>query len=157
MCSSDLIIRACLHARLAGDTPLSVEIDNTVIPIIKRAGRTYFYAGCFLTMVAAQNRKEALSVRERPLFYILYPGPVHTNGHLMFGLAGYRTGVAANTFPVIDEEPEVHLSNSKTEFSICFASFFSLETCRRVKSGNPAGIRNRGAGVKIRQIGRAHV
>jgi len=28
----------------------------------------------------------------------------------MFGLAGYGAGVAANTFPVIDEETEVHSS-----------------------------------------------
>ena len=104
------IIRTCLHARLAGDTPLSVEIDNTIIPIIKRCGRTYLYARCFLTMVAAQNGKEALSFWERPLFHILYPGPVHTDGHFMFRFAGYGACVAANTFPIIDEETEVHSS-----------------------------------------------
>ncbi len=62
-------------------------------------------------MVAPQDREVAANVREGSFFNILDPGAEIPQRHLVLRLAGYRTGMAPDTAPIIDDESKIHDSN----------------------------------------------
>ena len=59
-------------------------------------------------MIAARHLKHAPRARELSLFHVLDPGAIHAQGHVILGLARHGTGMAANAFPVIDDEAVSH-------------------------------------------------
>jgi hypothetical protein len=59
-------------------------------------------------MIAACDLKYATGVRVNTLLHVFHPGPVHADGHMVFGLAGYGAGVTANALAIIDDKAVVH-------------------------------------------------
>ena len=58
-------------------------------------------------MITAHDGKYPARVRKLPLFYILNPGPIDPDGDIMLGFAGNRTGVAADTVAIVDNESKI--------------------------------------------------
>jgi hypothetical protein len=59
-------------------------------------------------MIAAHDRKQAARVGKFALFDVLHPGAIDPDRHVVLGFAGDGTGMAADAFAIIDDEPEVH-------------------------------------------------
>ncbi len=104
------IVRARLHARFTGDTPLSIKVHNAVVTGVQGAGGTDFNARSNFTVIAAQHREKTPGVRIRPHFHIFHPCPVHTDGHFVLRLTRYGAGMTADALSVIDKKTEVHFS-----------------------------------------------
>lgn len=105
------VIRACLCARLTADTTAIVKIDDAVLSCKQCRDGTDLDARRIGAMVAAHNRKEPARVRKRPLLNVLDPRAIHANRNLVFRLACNSTGVAADTFSVVDYESKIHLQD----------------------------------------------
>ena len=58
-------------------------------------------------MIAAMDRKFAGGIREAPFFDVFDVGSIHANGNFVFRFTCHRTGVAADTLAVVDDETEV--------------------------------------------------
>ena len=59
-------------------------------------------------MVAARNLKDAPRVGKLALLHVLHPGAIDGQRHMIFGLARYGTGVAADALAVINDESVSH-------------------------------------------------
>ncbi len=66
-------------------------------------------------MVAARDLKYAARVRVNALLDVLYPSTVHTDGHMVFGLARYRASVTTDTFAIIDYKSVIHSMKVRRE------------------------------------------
>ena len=60
-------------------------------------------------MITAHDGKHPARIRELPLFNILDPGPIDTDGDIMLGFAGNRAGVAADTVAIINYESKIQV------------------------------------------------
>ena len=58
-------------------------------------------------MITPHDGKYPARVGELPLFYILDPGPIDPDRHIMLGFAGNRAGVAADTVAIVDYESKI--------------------------------------------------
>jgi hypothetical protein len=102
------VVRARLHARLAADAPVAVEVDDAVRPSVERDGGADRHARGVVAVVAAHHREVTPRVRERTLLDVLHPGAVHAQRDLVLLLARHRAGVAADAFPLVDHEAVAH-------------------------------------------------
>ena len=59
-------------------------------------------------MVASHHREEPLRVRPATLLDVLDPGAIHSERHIMLGLARHGAGVAANALVLVDDESVLH-------------------------------------------------
>jgi hypothetical protein len=105
------IVGAGLGTSFAPDAPLVIEIDNPVRSSIQGADRANLHARGVCAVIATVDSEEPTSVRIDAFFDVLYPGTVHTQGNIVFRLASDRTGMAADTFAVVDEEAVIHGSS----------------------------------------------
>src|SRR5208282_1133453 len=111
------VVRTGLHAGLAANAAVGIEIDDPVLALVHRGHGTDGDAGRLLAMVAARNLKYAARVGENAFLDVLDPGPVHAHRHLVLGFARHRTGVTTNALAVIDYETVFHpleISTGKT-------------------------------------------
>ena len=97
-----------LHARLATDAAVAVEIDDAVVATEERSDRTYGDAGCVIAVIAPQHRKEPIGVGELTLLDVLDPGPESAKGNFVFGFAGDCARMTADTFAVVYDEAVFH-------------------------------------------------
>lgn len=104
----ECVVRARLHARFAAYTESVVEVDDAVGPLEKCNSRTDFDAGSIVAVIASENTEVKAGVRERPLFDVLYPRTIHTDGNIVLFLAGHGAGMTADTARLIDEESVTH-------------------------------------------------
>src|SRR6266702_2230365 len=95
------IIGTRLHARLATDAAIGVEVHNAILALIEGFGRTNSHARCIVTMIAAVDQKIAPRVGELTLFDILYPRAINTDRNIMFGLARHGAGMTADTLALV--------------------------------------------------------
>src|SRR3989442_921333 len=123
------VVGAGLHARLAADAAVAVEIDDAVIASEQRSHRTDRNARRVVAMIAPEHREEAPSVGILALLDVLDPSAKCADGNFVFGLAGDRAGVAADAPAMVDDEAVFHLVSS-ADFSLF------LPSCRpyRLKS-----------------------
>src|SRR5207245_11046568 len=103
------VVGAGLHARLAADATVAVEIHDAVGPPVQRHRGADGHARRVVAVIAAHDGEVAPRIRERPLLDVLDPGAVDSERHLVLFLAGDRTGVAANALPLVDHETVTHL------------------------------------------------
>jgi hypothetical protein len=108
------IVGTGLHAGLATNAALGVEIDDAILALVHRGHRTDRDAGRFLAMVAARDLKYSACVRVNALLDVLHPRPVHADGHMVFGLARYRAGMTSDALPIIDNEAVFHPREIRT-------------------------------------------
>jgi hypothetical protein len=59
-------------------------------------------------MVTAGNLEMSAGVREKACLYVLDPGAINTQGHLILAFTGCGTGVTPNTLAIIDDETVIH-------------------------------------------------
>jgi hypothetical protein len=98
------VVWAGLHARLAPDTDIGVEVDDPVVALEEGSGRTDSNTRRVAAVVAAKNRERATGVRPGAFFDVLDPGSIDAKGNLMLGLAGDRAGVTADADVLVYDE-----------------------------------------------------
>ena len=101
------VVRAGVHARLAADAALRVEVHDAVLPLVQRGDRTHLHARSIGAVVAAQHREVTAGVGELPPLDVLDPGPEHAELHPVLDLAGDRAGVASDAPPLVNHEREL--------------------------------------------------
>ena len=106
------VVGARLHARLAADAAVPVEVHDAVGPAIERHRRADRHAGRVVAVVAAHHAEVAPGVREHALLDVLHPRAVHPQRDLVLLLAGHRAGVTADALALIDDEAVSHVSGS---------------------------------------------
>ena len=67
------VVGARLHARLAADAAVAVEVDDAVRPPVERHRRADRHAGRVVAVVAAHDREVPARVRELALLDVLHP------------------------------------------------------------------------------------
>jgi hypothetical protein len=67
------IVRTRLHARLAPDAAIGIEIDNPVLALIHCRHRTNRDAGRLLAMIAPRDLKDPACIRKNALLNVLDP------------------------------------------------------------------------------------
>ena len=102
------VVGTRLCARFAANAPPVVKINDSVFTGKQRRNRADLYARSIGAVIAPHNREQPPCVRERTLFNVLDPSAIDPDRHLMLRLARHRTGVAADTLPVIDDKAEIH-------------------------------------------------
>ena len=102
------VVRARLHARLAADAAVGVEVDDPVVTLVERSGGADRDARGVGAMVAPHHREEPFGVRPCTLLDVLHPGAVDSEGDLVLGLAGHRARMAADACRLVDDEPIPH-------------------------------------------------
>jgi hypothetical protein len=60
-------------------------------------------------MITTHDGKQTARIGELSFFYLLNPGPIDSNWNLMFRFASSRTGVATDTFSIVDYESVFHI------------------------------------------------
>ena len=140
------IVGTGLHAGLAANAAVGVEIDDPVLALVHRGHRTDRDAGRLLAMIAARDLKYAARVWENALLDVLHPGPIHAYWHMVFGFARHRAGVASDAFAVIDYEAVFHPLECSTRSRQSYLGTFKrgvsvlgrrLNSCHRKGHGGP--------------------
>ncbi len=103
------VIRAGLHAALAADAALAIEVYDAVGPLEERLGRADGDTGRVVAVVAARDEEVASRVGELALLDVLHPRSVDADGHVVLGFAGDRAGVAADALALVDDEAILHV------------------------------------------------
>ena len=60
-------------------------------------------------MITAHDGKYPTRIREPPLFYILDPGPIDSDGDIMLCFTSNRAGVAADTVAIVNYESKIQI------------------------------------------------
>ena len=103
----DGVVGAGLHTRLAADTKAVIELHNAVGPLVHGLRGADTHTGRVGAVVTACHLKMAASVRVEAGFNVFHPGTAHPQGHFVLRFAGDGTGVAANTFAVVNDKTVV--------------------------------------------------
>jgi len=83
----DRVIRACVHARLAADTDVVIEVNDAIARAVKSTCGANFHARGVITMVAPHDRERSARIRERTGLDVLQPSAVHPDRDIVFALA----------------------------------------------------------------------
>ena len=102
----DGVIRAGVHAALAADAVVVVEIDHAVGRPEQRPGGADGDAGSVVAVVAAHHREVPVGVGERPGLDVLHPGAVHAEGDVVLALARDGAGMAADAAVAVQQESQ---------------------------------------------------
>lgn len=102
------VIRAGLHAALAANTSLIVEVDDSVRTPVESFGGADGDAGGRIAVVTSHHPEVPAGVRVLALLHILDPGTKYAQGHLVLFLAGDGAGMAANAPVLINDEAVAH-------------------------------------------------
>jgi hypothetical protein len=102
------IVRASLHAGLAADASFAVEIDDAIIPPIKRDRRADVNTRSIVAVIASQYGKMTFCVGKLTFFDVFDPRPINSNRDIMLFLAGYCTGMTADAAILVDDKAVAH-------------------------------------------------
>ena len=139
VCSSDLnvkrIVGARLHAGLAADAALVVEVDDTVGATKKRNRRADLDARRVVAVIAAQHGEVAPRVWVLPFLDVLHPSTIHAERDVVLFFARHRAGVAADAAVLIDEKSVAHFEPFRsTNLAIAIEGFDS--DTRKIQVGS---------------------
>ena len=104
----DRVVGARLHARLATDAHVLVELDDAVVALVHRRDRADADARRVCAMVAAGDLKRARDVGERPVLDVLHPRPMDAERHFVLALTRGAASMTADTSRVVDDEAVIH-------------------------------------------------
>ena len=102
------VVGAAVHAGLAADAHLRIDVHDAVRALVERRDRTDLDARRIRALIAAQHREVAAHLRERADLGVLHPGAEIAQGDVVLGLAGDRAGVASDATRVVDDETQLH-------------------------------------------------
>src|SRR6185437_302934 len=92
-----------LHARLAADTGVVVEIDQAIGPLVHRGDRADLDTGRFVAVITSENSEVAFDFWKGADFDVFDPGAEGADGDVVLGFARGGTGVAAYTSGLVDD------------------------------------------------------
>jgi len=102
------IVGACLHACLATDASVMVNVHDAVRPLKHCADGADMNAWRICAMIAAKDGEMTPYVRERSHLDILDPGAIDAQRDIVLGLARCATSVATDTPRLVDHPGVVH-------------------------------------------------
>jgi hypothetical protein len=102
------VVRAGLHATLAANAALVVEVYDSIRTAEEGVGGADFDAGGSVTMVTSHHPKVAPGLRELSGLHIFHPRSKHSDGNLVLFFTSQGTCVTADTSLVIDDKPIAH-------------------------------------------------
>jgi hypothetical protein len=105
------VIWAGLHAGLAADARIGIEIDDPGVSLEQGPGRADRHTRGIGAVIAPHDRKHPGRIRPRALFNILDPGPIDTKRNIVFRLASHRAGVTADALVLVDDETVPHATS----------------------------------------------
>ena len=103
----DRVVGTGLHARLAADALLAIELDDSIVSLVHRGDGADPGAGRILAVVAARDLEVTFRVGVATGLGVLHPGAVHADRDLVLALAGRRARVAPDALAVVDDEAVV--------------------------------------------------
>ena len=118
------IVRTRLHAGLATDAAIAVEVYDAVVEPVEGSHRADGYARSVVAVIASENGKESAGVRILTFFYVLDPGPKRPERHLVLGLACDGAGVTADALAMVYDEAVFHLVKMQAREEIVANKFF---------------------------------
>lgn len=98
------IIGAPLHTGLTPDTPLWVEVNDTVFALPKGCDWTDICTGGIIAVIAPHDREVPARVGELSLLDVFDPGLIDPDWVTVLGFARHRTGMTTDTPPVVNHE-----------------------------------------------------
>ena len=98
-----------LHAGLAADASIAVEVYDPVVSFVQRGDRTDGNARSVFAVVASEHGEKPASIGIGALFDVFDPGTKGANRHFVFGFAGDSAGVAADAFAMVYYKAVFHL------------------------------------------------
>ncbi len=104
----DRVVRTGLHARLAADASLIVEVHDAVVADEQRLRRACLDAGRVRAVIAPHDAHLAGRGRVLALLHVLDPRTELADWNVVLGLAGDGAGVAADARPLINGEAISH-------------------------------------------------
>ena len=96
------VVGASLHAGLAADAAVAVEVYDAVVAAKQRGHRADGYARRVFAMVASHHREEAARVGVLAFLDVLDPGAKRAERDFVLGLASDCAGVTANALSMVD-------------------------------------------------------
>ena len=100
------VVGARVHARLAADAVVVLEVDNAVVGTEQCVRRADRHARRVFALIAPHHREVSTRVGKFAGLDVLHPGPVDAERHIVFALARNRAGVAADTGITVEQEPQ---------------------------------------------------
>jgi hypothetical protein len=97
-----------LHASLATDAAVVIEIYNPVSAPVQCSRRANLDAGSVVAVVAAEDAKMPASMWKLALLDVFHPGSKHTHWNLVFFLAGYSASMTSDAAVLVDYKAVTH-------------------------------------------------
>jgi hypothetical protein len=98
-----------LRAGFTADTSAVVKINDSVRASVKRGYRTNLDTRRVGAVITAHHGKKPARVGKFALFDVFYPRSINADWNVVFGFAGDRASVTADTLAVIYYETIIHL------------------------------------------------
>ena len=112
------VVGAGVHARLAADAVVIIEVDDAVRGPEKRIRRADRHARRVVAVVASHHRKRSAGVGERSGLDVFQPRAVYAERYVVLALARDRAGVASNAAVAGEKEAEPsHEADSGVSFA----------------------------------------
>jgi len=102
------VVGAGLHAGLAADAALAVEINDAIGSAKEGYGGADLDARGVIAVVAPEDAKVTFSIGKLAFLDVFDPGPIDSNRDIVLFLAGYRAGMTANATVLIDNKTVAH-------------------------------------------------
>ena len=102
------VVRAALHAGLAADAPVAVEVDDAVVARVEGARGADRHARRALAVVAAEDGEVPPRARPLAALDVLHPRAKRPDGDVVLFLARHRAGVTADAPALVDDESVTH-------------------------------------------------
>ena len=107
------VVRARLHAGLATDAAIAVEVYDAVVEPVERGHRADGYARGVVAVIAPEHGEETTRVGIFTFFDVFYPGPKGAKRYFVFGLASDCACVTADAFAMIYDEAVFHVMDAR--------------------------------------------
>jgi len=121
-----------LHAGLATDAAIAVEVYDAVVEPVERGYRADGYARSVVAMIAPEHGEKPASVWILTLLYVLDPGPESAERDFVLGLASDCARVTADAFAMVYDEAVFHLIDARSRLLFVHARFGLLRTKTRL-------------------------
>src|SRR5204863_138163 len=108
----ECVVGTALHAGLAADAAVAVEVHDPVRTPVEGDGRADGHAGRVVAVVTAEDREVPARVGIVAALDVLHPRAEGAERHPVLFLARHRARVAADALSLIDHEPVAQRSRS---------------------------------------------
>jgi len=100
------VVGTCVHARLAANAIVVLEVDDAVVRTEQRRGRADRHARRVFALVAPHDVELAGDVGEGTGLDVLDPRSIDAERHVVFALAGNGASMTANAVVTVEKKAE---------------------------------------------------